>query len=297
MDHSARRMAKKRVAFHVGAHKTGTSLLQKYMRDNRGRLRRNRIYYLSRSETNHYVGWGNALRDQPNQLTERINKALHNPWYRTLVASHENTLGRPLRSKSLHLYPDVPEIAIGLKTALQPFDARILVGIRPQDEFLESYYLQRIHEGRTTRFAEWLDGLDLDALSWRPLIDALVSTFGAGRVEVIDFRTIAHGQNAYIENFLKRVDSRWSARVDYKAVRNPSISAKGLDIALAVNPLLESGEDRKLLRTFLQHHFNNRRSPRPQLLSDDQRAWLRTRYGGEYEELVSLGNAADGTGP
>lgn len=277
----------KRVVFHVGAHKTGTSLLQKYMRDNRTRLRRNRIYYLSRSETNDYVGWGSALREQPVRLRGRIAEALRNPWYRTLVASHENTLGRPVRSGGRHLYPDAPEIIGALREALEPFDARVLFGLRPQDEFLESYYLQRIHEGRTVRFPEWLDALDLEALSWRPVVDGLVDAFGAPRVEVIDFRTIAHGQDAYIEAFLRRVDPRWSGRVHYRAVRNPSISAKGLDIALAVNPLLESAEERKALRTFLQNHFNNRRSPRPQLLSPEQRDRLRARYGAEYEDLLA----------
>jgi hypothetical protein len=29
--------------------------------------------------------------------------------------------------------------------------------IRPQHAFLESYYLQRVHEGRSPQFAEWLD--------------------------------------------------------------------------------------------------------------------------------------------
>lgn len=287
-------MVRKTVAFHVGAHKTGTSLIQKYMRDNRHELRKNRMYYLSRSETNDYVGWGNALREQPERLRGRIAKIFANPWYRTVVASHENTLGRPLRSRGAHLYPDAPDIVEALQRALRPYDGRVLLSIRPQDEFVESYYLQRVHEGRSPRFAEWLQGIDLEALSWRPAVEALTSAFGAERVEIIDFRVIKHGQNAYVEDFLRRVNPQWSAAVEYEAIRNPSISGKGLEIALAVNPLLESGEERKQFRTFLQKHFNNRRSPRPELLSDEDRAWLRSRYGDEYEELARLHDRTPG---
>jgi hypothetical protein len=78
-------------------------------------------------------------------------------------------------------------------------------------------------------------------------------------------------------------------------MRNPSISGKGLRMALGANPHLRTGEERKLMRVFLQKHFSNVRYPRPVLFSDEQRQWLRERYGAEYERLVggSGSDAAD----
>lgn len=285
----------KTVIFHVGAHKTGTSLVQKYMRDNAANLRRSRIYYLSRSAMNDYVGWGDRLLQDPGPLATRIRRMLRIPWFRVLIMSHENTLGRPLRKGGAHLYPRAPEIIAALGRLLAPYRAKLVLSIRPQEEFLESYYLQSIHQGRHQTFDEWLGSIDLDALSWMPVVDALQRTFGREQVEIIDFRTIRQGQEAYISQFFERIDPRYSFDVTYTPVRNPSISEKGLRMALAANPHLTSGEERKLMRTFLQKHFSNVRFPRPVLMSDDQKQALRDRYGTEYEALVADGEPAGAT--
>jgi len=286
---------RKIVVFHVGAHKTGTSLLQKYMRDNAALLRRNRIYYISRGAMNDFVGWGRQLLTDPDPLARKIRTTLLVPWFTTVIASHENTLGRPLRTRGTHLYPRAPEIVDALGDVLAPYDARIVFSIRPQDQFLESYYLQSIHEGRHERFDEWYARIDLDALSWKPVVDKLHEVFGHEHVHVIDFRTITRGQEAYIGDFFTRIDPRYTFDIEYSAMRNPSISDKGLRMALAANPHLKSGDERKLMRKFLQKHFSNQRYTRPALLSDDQKRALYDRYAAEYEELVTGYEPATGT--
>jgi hypothetical protein len=277
---------RKTVVFHVGAHKTGTSLLQKYMRDNVSVLRRNHIHYVSRGAMNDLVGWGDELLRDPAPLATTLRRVLRIPWFSVLIMSHENTLGRPLRSGGAHLYPRAPEIIDALGALLAPYRAKLVLSIRPQDQFLESYYLQSIHQGRHASFQEWLSRIDLDALSWTPVVDALRATFGPSQVDVIDFRTIKDGQDAYIAQFFERIDPRYSFDMTYTAMSNPSISDKGLRMALAVNPHLRSGPERKLMRTFLQQHFSNVRYPRPVLLTDDDKRALRDRYAAEYEALV-----------
>jgi prephenate dehydratase len=255
----------------MGAHKTGTSLLQKFMRDNRGMLRRKRVYYLSRSEMNQHVGWGKRLLTQPHRLEGRIAEVLANPWYNILVTSHENTLGPPFKHGAAHLYPRGPELAAQLARVLRPWHSRAFFYIRPQDEFVESYYLQRIHQGHRHSFQEWLEQIDLDALTWRPVADALVECFGADCVEIVDFRLIHQGQNAFIGDFLRRIDRRLEIDPDYRPIRNASVSDKGMKIALAANKHLRSDWERKALRTFLQKYFSNRDYPRPVLLSEEQK--------------------------
>jgi hypothetical protein len=277
---------RKMVVFHVGAHKTGTSLLQKYMRDNVQLLRRHRIYYVSRSAMNDYVGWGEKLLRDPEQLGRKIRHMLLIPWFKTVIASHENTLGRPLRKGGAHLYPRAGEMIEVLGHLLRHQRCKIFFSIRPQAEFLESYYLQSIHEGRHQSFEAWLGRIDLEAISWRPVVDKLRDTFGSEQVEIVDFRTIKQGQQAYIRQFFTRINPRYTFETEYSSMRNPSISDKGLRMALAANPHLTSGEERKLMRKFLQKHFSNVRYPRPELFSDEQKQWLNERYGPEYEQLV-----------
>lgn len=294
-------MSRKEVVYHLGAHKTASSLLQKYMRDNGAVLRRRRIHYVGRDEMNDLVGWGKRLLHQPERLEGRITEAFANPWHRTVIISHENTLGPPFKDGAAHLYPRGPEIIAQLARALGRWRARVFLYVRPQDEFVESYYLQRIHQGHRLSFSQWLDQLDLDALSWRPVVDALVSHFGAERVEVVDFDRIRQGQNEFIADFFRRIDPSYEIQPDYRPVRNASISDKGLRIALAANKHLRSDWERKAMRKFLQKHFSNRSYPRPVLLSEEQRRQLRAAYAAEYEELTGcpLGASAadDGERP
>lgn len=274
------------VAYHLGAHKTASSLLQKYLRDEPEVLRRHRLVYLGRSEMNDLVGWGKRLLTRPELLEARIGELLAQPGAHTLVASHENTLGPPLKPGADHLYPRGPDIVEQLAHTLAAWSSRVLLYLRPQDEFLESYYLQRIHQGDVRSFHDWLDELDLEQLSWRPVVAALHERFGPEQVEIVDFGRIRAGQDRFLADFLRRIDPAIDEIPDYRPVRNPSISEKGLRIALAANPHLRSDWERKAMRRFLQRHFSNRRYPRPVLLSDAQRSWLRQRYGQEYEQLT-----------
>lgn len=274
------------VVYHVGAHKTASSLLQKFMRDNVELLRRHGVYYLGRSEMNDCVGWGKKLLTHPEILQARVAEGLSDDRYRLLVTSHENTLGPPFKEDAAHLYPRGPELAAQLAATLERWPARAFLYIRPQDEFIESYYLQRIHQGHRLSFAEWLEQLDLDALSWRPAADALATHFGPDRVQVVDFRTIHRGQNEFIADFFRRIDPALDFEPSYRPVRNPSISDKGLKIALAANGHLRTDWERKAMRKFLQKYFSNRAYPRPVLLTDEQKQQIRSTYAAEYEELT-----------
>jgi len=274
------------VVFHVGAHKTGTSLLQKYMRDNRRRLQLRGIYYLARSEMNDLVGWGRPLVEHPEALDARISAITGNLLYRTLVTSHENTLGRPIASGGDHMYPKAAPMVDALGRLLAPYRSKVFLYVRPQAEFIESYYLQLIHQGNTFTFAEWIDSLDLDRLSWVPLADMLIEALGGERVEIIDFGEIRLGQNRFIESFFRRIDPSFDFEVDYKPRRNPSVGDKGLRLALAANPHLKTGAEKKAMRVFLQKRFSNVDYPRPTLFTEAQRQALRDRYDDEYKRIT-----------
>ncbi len=271
----------------MGAHKTGTSLVQKYCRDNLALLRREKLVYLARGEMNDLIGWGAELRDTPDLLASRLRALTRNRFVRDVIASHENTIGRPFLARvGPTLYPQAPELIEALAEVLRPYRVRIVLSIRPQDEFLESYYLQTIQVGKHYTFEKWLSGIDLDAISWRPLVTVLHDAFGAENVELMDFRRIREGQDAYLRYFFSLADPDLDLPISYEPTRNASISGKGLELALAANGFLRNGPERKSMRVFLQSNFSNRDYPRPVLLSDEQKHWLRERYNPEYDELT-----------
>lgn len=290
---------------HLGAHKTGTSLLQKYMRDRSAELARMHIVAISRSDTNHLIGWGGAPRNHPELLREAVLAASRPspirgrrsrllrlvPGFgrvrpRTVVVSHENALGRPFLPDEARLYPSALRCARGLASSLAGMEPRVVYYIRSQEEFLESYYLQTVHQGGTQTFREWLAAIDVTALSWVPIVEGLARTFGAERVEVCDFATIRQGQNQFVEEFLRICDPTLNPTVDYHPRRNISVSQQGLDLALAMNPLLTSGAERHTVRSFLQKNFNNDTGARPVLLDEQEKATLRERYAAENADLL-----------
>lgn len=283
----------KLAAFHIGAHKTGTSVVQDALPRNPSVLRRLDMLFLTRSEMSDYVGWGDVLEHHPERLGARLAEWQRDTRYRYLFGSHENTLGRPFaRGADRGLYPRAEHYASLLKAAVRGCRTRIFLTVRPQHEFLESYYLQTVHQGSADEFAKWLAMIDLDALSWHRAIRPLEVLFGADNVEVVDFNTIRNGQAQYVESMLQRLTGVAKPGIRYGRSRNRSISDKGLRIALAVNPLLRSKREQRLMRKFLQRHFSNVHYPRPTLLSREERGYLAARYATEYEELFSKPSSA-----
>ena len=274
------------VVYHAGAHKTGTSLIQKYLRDNAEHLQRHGISHVSRTEMNRLVGWGGSMVRHPGALTERIRQALRDSGARVVIVSHENTLWRPFGPNGDGLYPGAEERLPALREVLAPFPYRVVFYIRPQDQLVESYYLQSIHGGEDWPFDEWLQRIDLERMSWRPVLKSLERHLGRDNVVIGDFTEISEGQNEFLRRFLLRSGCDVDIQPSYRPVRNPSISDKGLRIARAANHHFAVGPEMKRFRKFLQSRFSNRDYPRPVLLTDAQRTAIQERYGAEYRDCV-----------
>ena len=284
------------VILHFGAHKTGTSLIQKFMRDRPRLMARNGIAALARSETGRLIGWGEErhLARGGAELEAALDRAGDRA--RHFVISHEDTLNRPLLPGKTGLYPHARDNAQRLRDRLGSRAVRVVHYIRAQPEFVESYYLQTIHEGSHHHFNDWFAPFAAMDLSWRPLHAALVAVFGRENVVLRSFEAeMARGQAGFLEGFFATFSDITPARMDgyaYAPLRNPSIGDRGLAIALAANRHLTTGAERKKMRKFLQQEFSNRDYPRPSLLSEAAKAAMTARYGEENAALLREAAAA-----
>jgi hypothetical protein len=279
--------------YHVGAHKTGTSLLQQYLSTNRPMLRERRILYIGRAVADQIA----RAREDP-EVADEAKANLRRFRRRTdaydrFLASYENALGPPFSKarKDRGLYPRSAARMAAMAKTLRMFRPKILLTVRPPAEFVESYYLQSVHQGGYLEFGEWLDrDVDLEQLSWRPIVDNIVSAFGADAVEVVDFRMIRTiGADGYLRELLHRMMPGTPLEIGTPTVSNASISDKGLRLALAGNPYLRDKDEQIAMRRFLQTRFSNLTYPRPVLLSDEQKRWLHDRYSKDYDELFTGG--------
>lgn len=286
-------MSKKRLLLHLGAHKTGTSVIQRYMRDTPKLMAKNKVGFTLRGETDELIGWSQAkkLEAQRQATIDRI-KADFDQGMDYFVLSHENAIGRPFVEGKRGLYPRSELTAQNLAENFASFDdVTVLFYIRKQSSFLESYYLQTIHEGGSETFSEWLRKIDMANISWKPVVENIRNAFKGRKVIIRDFHDeIARGQEAFLERaYGTIIDDIDPAKFDgfkYKYKRNISIGDKGLEIALRVNSLLNSRDEKKAMRTFLQNNFNNRKYDRPDLLTEDEKERLDEMYLVENDALT-----------
>lgn len=278
----------KMVIAHIGAHKTATSLVQRYFKDKRAHYAKQGMNFITRSDVSPKISWGDAVIKNPADLNKLLNNRSAKGRGAYTLFSNENALGKPLQSKP-GLYPSHKEIIPSLHEAMNGFRPRIVYSVRPPWEFLESYYLQLVHQGYFLTFNQFVKEIDLKALSWTPIVDTLISEFGRENVVVIDFRLIRQGQEVFLSEFLRRaVSANMKPDPDYGKVHNPSISDRGLQLALRMNPLLENNET-GVVRRFLQEHFSNRTEPRPNLMAPALKSEMQDRYGDEYNAMIAAG--------
>jgi hypothetical protein len=274
-----------RVVIHVGAHKTGTSLLQRYFNDDPLKTRARGISNITRDDASRLVGWGDLLHERPELLANRLRTELAmRP--SVVFMSHENTLGRPFLPDRPGLYPNAAWCADALAKACDGFDPHIVFYVRPVADYLESYYLQTIHQGASHSFEEWYDTLS-GPHRWTPVVQALDDAFGADRVHVGDFTEINVSQNQFLEQFMTRAGIPQPPTVNYEPVRNPSVSARGLEIALAINPHLKTAAERKAVRLFLQKHFSNQVEDRARPMAEELRRSITEESAEELQALAA----------
>ena len=273
---------------HLGAHKTATSLVQKYFKDKKDYYDDQGVLALTRSEVSPFISWGDQIMENP----WKFNKFLHSKAKRAtgkyILMSNENALGRPFKERP-GLYPDHTRIIPAFAKVMHGFQPRIVYSIRPQWEFLESYYLQRVQQGYFLTFSQYVAEIDLKQISWLPLIAQLREAFGADNVLVFDFGLIRKGQEVFLSEFVKRaISPDVTPDLNYGQVHNASLSDRGLQMALRINPLLKPDET-GIIRRFLQENFSNLTEPRPTLMSEVMRTELKERYADEYKSLVGEG--------
>lgn len=285
-------MSKPKIILHFGAHKTGTSLLQKFMRDRSSVINESSIFAISRSETNTLLGWGDKFVKNPTSLINRID-SISKEGFKYIVVSHENGLGRPFMDGGKSLYPSASELLEKYRYYLTSYDVHLVYYIRDTADFLESYYIQTVQEGSGKSFRKWLQSYgDCEYLSWGPLVEAIkLSNFNS--FSIINFSdSIRQGQKQFIAQFFSTFieDTVNLPEIDYDASRNISVGALGLKLLKECNKHVTKAEERRLLRKFFQTNFNNTKYEKPKLLSEDQKSFILKKYG---EEFVNLTHPVD----
>lgn len=278
------------IVCHLGAHKTATSLIQKYFKATQTDYKKRGLLFYTRGEISPFIRWGEPIVSEGEELRKYIDQGFANRGIKIIGFSNENALGRPIIPNRDMLYPNHRKYMEALKSALDGYPIKFAYYIRPQHEYIQSYYLQMVHQGKYMTFQQYLSDIDIGKISWRPLLDSAREVFGAENVYLGDFAAIRNGQNTFLKSFMDTLmPGMAEKKIDYQFRHNSSVSDRGLHMALRINPLLEKPRERRLVRRFLQENFSNATGPRPVLMTHELTNELKQRYDEENAALLAEG--------
>jgi hypothetical protein len=151
------------ITIHCGLHKTGSSSIQLALASYRGPAR---VVVPRPGESQSPDAWADRL----SSLSGRGD----------VIFSDESLLGSPYDG-----YASAPERVSILARALRGQQARVVVYLRPQSDWLPSVYLQGVQEGRRMSVDGFWSALSSSAYShWPRLVDLLRDASGAEAVTV-----------------------------------------------------------------------------------------------------------------
>ncbi len=297
-----------RLVLHVGAHKTGTTLIQQVLRQRRKKLLDAGVFFTEHQDPLALeVRLLNAIRamsDIPNpgpgiskrfaRYFQLVREVGGNSNCEVALMSSEELLGYSLPRSAEEvdtvdsLYGNAG-VALGVIAENSGMDDVLpVLYIRDQASWLESQFRERIKMGGSQSFDEFLSFTDLSKLSWEPVVDQIRSAFGQVVVRKYDLSQV--GSKPFVENFLDLIDPDLSLAVDVPelggAFSNQSLSAVGVELGQAVNGIL-SGHDRTKMMTYIQKNFGSGTHEKGNLLPAAVIQEIRDRYDGEVARLVT----------
>jgi hypothetical protein len=287
---------------HIGVPKTGSSLLQKSLRALRQPLRERGIAYVDRKAflaMPDYRAWAaygreqyskEALFDQLRDTVKASRKKVAGGG-RTLVISNESIPGRLSPEYGNPFWSRAGESVAELVSVIAPKRTVVIVYVRRQDRLLESLYMQRIHLGYRTKWVRFRDKTCLDErVRFTELIGDVSTVPTVSEVRVRPFEIIQAGSAAFTSDFLDNLgagDLVHQLEPKTLATTNPSYTQPAWVAALAINRLLTKPEHPDKVRKFLTDLFPPGEYPAAQLLTDEERLSMLTRYRDENAELFA----------
>ena len=292
----------KRLILHVGVPKTGTSLIQRAMRRLREPLRSNGVTYFGRQAMNRleYIkDWAAYPRSRPEyraHFRRELRSAVAKKRRRILgrgpvIMSNESMIGSPAPGFGDPFWPRATAALSDIIEALEPRSTTVLLYTRRQDRFIESIYMQRIHLGSSRPWEPFFNHVCVDdRVRYQDVIDSILAVPTIDEVKVSPFEIIGAGAMPYVRYFLESLDAgieHLLPHVGNLRQSNPSYTKPAYEMALQVNKTLETVEEKREMRRHLKKLYPVGEHPKPELLTDEQRASLIELYRPANEKLFA----------
>lgn len=188
------------VILHLGAHRTGTTTLQKYLENNRDNLNGIGTEFWGPNRTR--AGLFSGMVKNPANITheavlrgERASglirmelSRLEIAGVKSLIVSEENMIGAMWDNLSVgRLYPDARARLDRFAGAFGFGCKRVVISIRSYDKYWASVYAFMVERGRAMPDIQDMDRLVTQPRRWRDVIREVASVFPAAELVVWPF--------------------------------------------------------------------------------------------------------------
>lgn len=272
-------MAKNTLYLHIGTHKTGSTMIQKTLEDERN-FKDEGIVYLDR-----YKPPVIEISERGHNNTEVLNNFIKKiaadiePYANSknlkFIISNEKLAG----NKRIG-YKNALDVAGSMKNILGNFDweIKVVVYFRRQDDFIESLYSQRIYNGSPETFQNFIDQLDERSFCWEDVADAYAEHFGKENILVRRYhRQYLPHLDSIIQDFGKTIESSALQEFRDESSYNEGFSNSALKVIELINPHLDR-EKQKSIKKLFRKEDQKRAFHTYALFSYDQRTELLERY-------------------
>ncbi len=252
---------------HIGAHKTGTTTLQRALDQERHSLMAHSIWFDPESiDFGEHLSMHSPLA--PAEL-ERCKAEMRGRIERrredAVIWSSEFFFGDPELG-----YRNIGAVAADLRSITEGYEVRIIASVRRQDEFIESWYHQHVKRGGCDSFQQFLTRVGEGSFQWPALLAEYEARFGKEHLRVHLFEHFRKEAPPMLEYFFGGLGIPFKIHHLPAPEFNPSFSRKALELALRCFPELEVPE-RKRLRNALMQAFPRLPGEKFNLLAPEER--------------------------
>ncbi|MBL4788461.1 MAG: hypothetical protein JKY60_05235 [Kordiimonadaceae bacterium] len=238
---------KKRIIFHGGSAKTGSTTLQAYLWQNRELLAENGVFYCPRfMRAKNVDALNEAIRNirttkRPDRAVamgrKRLEELFEMDGHHTVIVSNESALGEPFVEGKSGFFPDAGLTLKYLAQMFAGYDVTAIFFVRNQATLLPSFYGQRIRQGASDTLQEFTERSVSGGLSWQALVQDLRTVFSSTAVHTFeDFAQNPAIYTAQIFDPLLRIEG-----IDYSRTirKNRAPKSRAIASMRAVNRHLD----------------------------------------------------------
>lgn len=256
-----------RFIYHLGVHKTGSTLLQHNLHLNRAGLADQGIRCVN-------TAWPDGLERMRKRLrriqnpqrplgSEDILRTLNNRLIKqaeamgahTMLVSEENFLGNPIHreldwgEEPARFYPRAADCLRALLYGIDPEDVTVLLYTRRLPGLLRGNYTEALRAAATgDSFETFLDRTDIESFRFDDLVARLKAAVPGVTIKLRPFESIRNGGAAFVAEFLRHCGADPDGLEIDAAKINPGIDAHQAETLRALGAERLAGAEARPLR-------------------------------------------------